>query len=609
MQRARAELLREAARLLHAAAAPPAAEPLVSARVAQLVSLRGAPIVELPADVRAAIEGAAAGVDRRTVRRRGAALSDRLQRSARSRHRGGEGPNLREALAAAAAPPPRPPRGKARQAERRALLGAARLPAAAVEGDAPPEGLLAAVAAAAAAAPDAEGAQAWSPAPSGGAGASPQGEAMAVAYAAARLPGTYAALRAVLAEAAATAPPGWRPASVLDFGAGPGTAALAARAVWPPAPGAPPLVVSAVEPAAGMAWVGHEIAMRLGAAEAAAAAAAAAAAPAVSAGGAGALDLAYAPPSAPVLRWAARLPPRGRGRAPPRRHDLVVAAYVLGELRSDAERARAVDDLWARAGRFLVLVEPGTPAGAARILAARARVLARRAGGAPEARAAAPCAHDGACPLAGRASWCHFAQRFRRPPLLRAAAAARAAPGRDHQDERFSYVVLARGARGALPGVRAAAAAPPRARAAAGSDADESGAESDEEAAAAAAGEARFGDDSPAAEAAARAAAAGWPRLVRPPRKRGGHVILDLCAPADAAGGAGALMREVVARSRGAAAYRLARAARWGDVWPLDWTAPPPPAAAAGEESEEELEEEECSEGEEYEDSDAEEER
>jgi len=102
--------------------------------------------------------------------------------------------------------------------------------------------------------------------------------------------------------------------------------------------------------------------------------------------------------------------------------------------------------------------------------------------------------------------------------------------------------------------------------------------------------------DAPALAAAA-AAAAGWARIVRPPRKRSGHVVLDLCTAArrappdgDATSGGGAapelgsgsglglagrgeLVQQVVAAADkrawlGPAGYRLARKARWGDLWP-----------------------------------------
>lgn len=94
----------------------------------------------------------------------------------------------------------------------------------------------------------------------------------------------------------------------------------------------------------------------------------------------------------------------------------------------------------------------------------------------------------------------------------------------------------------------------------------------------------------PGAVAAARRASGGWSRVVRTPRKRKGHVVLDLCSAVPAVperagmGGdsgsgegqapQGVLLRQVVSKAAarreagGTAAYRLARRLRWGDLWP-----------------------------------------
>lgn len=53
-----------------------------------------------------------------------------------------------------------------------------------------------------------------------------------------------------------------------------------------------------------------------------------------------------------------------------------------------------------------------------------------------------------------------------------------------------------------------------------------------------------------------------WPRIARPPLKRNGHVILDVCNPR------GQLERFVAAKSHGKDEYYDARKSWWGDLWP-----------------------------------------
>ena len=112
--------------------------------------------------------------------------------------------------------------------------------------------------------------------------------------------------------------------------------------------------------------------------------------------------------------------------------DLVVASYLIGEL-DERGRAELAAALWERTRDTLLVVEPGTPAGYARIIALRAQLIANGA------HVLAPCPHDKACPLVAP-DWCHFAQRLPR--------------SRDHmlmkdadvpfEDEKFSYVALSR---------------------------------------------------------------------------------------------------------------------------------------------------------------------
>jgi ribosomal protein RSM22 (predicted rRNA methylase) len=112
--------------------------------------------------------------------------------------------------------------------------------------------------------------------------------------------------------------------------------------------------------------------------------------------------------------------------------DLVILAYALNEL--DAEvRQSVLTRLWRATADTLVIVEPGTPAGWQRILAARRQLI--EAG----AHVIAPCPHADECPLVPP-DWCHFAARVARSRLHRQAKGAEV----PWEDEKFSYVAVSR---------------------------------------------------------------------------------------------------------------------------------------------------------------------
>ena len=121
--------------------------------------------------------------------------------------------------------------------------------------------------------------------------------------------------------------------------------------------------------------------------------------------------------------------------------DLVTLAYMLGELAPSA-RPSLLERLWRVTTDTLVIVEPGTPAGWQRILAARRELVERGA------YVVAPCPHAHACPLAPP-DWCHFVERVPRSRLHRQAKGGEV----PWEDEKFSYVALAR-ARPAWQGAR-----------------------------------------------------------------------------------------------------------------------------------------------------------
>lgn len=217
-------------------------------------------------------------------------------------------------------------------------------------------------------------------------------ETDALAYALARMPATYAAVTATL-NALEETNPRFAPRSLLDIGAGPGTASWAAA--------------EAFSSLTDFTLLDANNALR-----------------------ALALDLGH--DSARLNKMTYQ---RGEARAAlaaAEAADLVVASYVIAEL-SEVERSGLAELMWTKTRDTLLIVEPGTPGGYARITALRTQLIALGA------HVAAPCPHDGRCPLAAP-DWCHFTQRL---PRLRAHKQVKGAE-LPFEDEKFSYVVLTR---------------------------------------------------------------------------------------------------------------------------------------------------------------------
>jgi ribosomal protein RSM22 (predicted rRNA methylase) len=225
----------------------------------------------------------------------------------------------------------------------------------------------------------------------GGSGAI-RSEADALAYALARMPATYAAVTASL-NALCQITPGFAPNSLLDVGAGPGTASWAAAEAF-----------SSLQ---GFTLLDANHALR-----------------------ALALDLGHRSTRLRGIKYRHGEARAALADAEPA--DLVVASYMIGEI-SDAERSALTDLMWAKTRGTLLIVEPGTPAGYGRIIALRERLIAAGA------HVAAPCPHDGKCPLQAP-DWCHFTQRL---PRSRAHKQLKSAE-LPYEDEKFSYVALTR---------------------------------------------------------------------------------------------------------------------------------------------------------------------
>jgi len=222
-------------------------------------------------------------------------------------------------------------------------------------------------------------------------------DADTLAYLVVRLPATYAVNAAVLDEVRSAAPD-FTPQSLLDVGAGPGTATWAARETF------------ASLNSATLTDSNNRF-------------------------------LALAEHLVPDAQFLSRnlvtddLP----------KADLVIASFVLAELAQPP-----IAKLYAATNDVLVLIEPGTPQGFERLRTARAQLIEQGA------NILAPCTHANACPMSDT-DWCHFTQRLPRSRDHMQTKGANV----PYEDERYAYIAVGKTHRSAHEG-RARILAPPR---------------------------------------------------------------------------------------------------------------------------------------------------
>lgn len=214
----------------------------------------------------------------------------------------------------------------------------------------------------------------------------------ALAYAVVRMPATYAAGRTALAQTIEIIPD-FAPRSLLDVGAGPGTASFAACEAWP-----------SVQRATLIDRNAHLLAL------------------ARQLHGQPQVDIVLIQADA-TAAFSANL-----------NADVVMASYALTELGREAWQG-VLAKLWGATGRLLVIVEPGTTIGFKRVLEYRNFLLAAGA------QIVAPCSHDRTCPLAHATRWCHFNARLARSRDHRLAKGADV----PYEDEKFIYLVAGKG--------------------------------------------------------------------------------------------------------------------------------------------------------------------
>ncbi len=213
------------------------------------------------------------------------------------------------------------------------------------------------------------------------------------AYVVSRVPATFAA-NVKVHEALAQAMLEFAPRSVLDIGAGPGTASWAALARWSSITS-----ITQCEQDQSFAWLAAKLNAESG------------------------LD---------ALHQTRLIQKSEAGLASDIKAELIIASYMLAELPLDT-MPQVAKRLWDRTEVVLLLIEPGTPQGFARLRAIRETLLGQGA------FAIAPCTHQNICPMAG-SNWCHFKTRVQRSREHMHAKQATV----PFEDESFSYLVLSR---------------------------------------------------------------------------------------------------------------------------------------------------------------------
>jgi ribosomal protein RSM22 (predicted rRNA methylase) len=241
-----------------------------------------------------------------------------------------------------------------------------------------------------------------------------------LAYLATRLPATYAANLRALSELSnfidqntndqELSLKACQIASILDLGAGPGTAALAASTIFPEAED-----VTLLERDPEMAQIG----MRLQRAV---------------------TSSSWSWRTGNLLTINDQNATQSEPSSNSTKADLVIASYCLGELPKQSLPS-VINHALLCSKKFALFIEPGTPEGFATISALRDQILARGAWS-----IIAPCTHSHGCPLRKIPSpedplkWCHFPVRLNRTHLHQLTKQGTLS----YEDEKFSYLIVGR---------------------------------------------------------------------------------------------------------------------------------------------------------------------
>lgn len=210
-----------------------------------------------------------------------------------------------------------------------------------------------------------------------------------VAYMAARLPATYAVVKHCLREL----PIDYTPQTILDLGAGPGTATLACLEHFSDCS---PTLLETNQDAISL---GEKLLENYS-------------------------KVRYEQKD--ILNLQDQIP-----------HNLVIASYVWGELTSPQQEV-LFNKVLGLFKDYLLIILPGTPHDFKTLNTLRDIVLSQREKS--NIQILAPCTHSLSCPLKGReqTDWCHFSVRLPRSNYHRHLKDAQLA----YEDEKFCYLLL-----------------------------------------------------------------------------------------------------------------------------------------------------------------------
>ncbi|KZT72933.1 Rsm22-domain-containing protein [Daedalea quercina L-15889] len=268
---------------------------------------------------------------------------------------------------------------------------------------------------------------------------------------------------------------------------------------------------------------------------------------------------------------------------------LALSAFLLSSLPTPLAKKTLVKQMWESGAEVMVLIDHNTTSGFESIAEAREYLLklGRKELEDPEldgsivrgSHIIAPCPHDGACPLYTPGSTklvCSFSQRLQRPGFVRKTKHS----GAGHEDSGYSYVVIRRGTRpvqqgtkvgrlgyvGKVAAAKAVLKQEPVKELVIEHDCSKHTAVEAEDVIPPQAEDLSVLDAVELAEKDTQEAlqleAYSWPRLVFPPLKKSGHIILDGCTAE------GKIMRMTIPKSQGKQPFYDARKSSWGDIFP-----------------------------------------